>query len=196
MEKKLTEKQKRFADEYLIDLNGTRAYKAAYPSVKKDNTAAVNANRLLRKTNIAAYIAKRQQAQQERTEITQDMVLRELAAIAFSDATDYAKVIEKTAEVVQDGTSVPVLDAQGNPVIYRTIEPELSQNLNAKQKAAISTIKQGRSGWEIKAHDKLKALELLGKHIGMFGQASAKTEEETQLRKAAEILGGIDSVIK
>lgn len=196
MEKKLTEKQKRFADEYLIDLNGTRAYKAAYPTVKKDDAAAVNASRLLRKANIAAYIAKRQQAQQERTEITQDMVLRELAAIAFSDATDFAKVVEKTAEITQDGTSVPVLDAEGNPIVYRTIEPELSQNLTAKQKAAISIIKQGSNGWEIKVHDKLKALELLGKHIGMFGQSHSKEEQEQQLQKAAEILGGIDSVIK
>ena len=38
------DKQKRFCDEYLIDCNGTRAYKAAYPSVKKDNTAAAGAN--------------------------------------------------------------------------------------------------------------------------------------------------------
>ena len=36
----MTEKQKRFCDEYLIDLNGTRAYKAAYPKVKSDDTAA------------------------------------------------------------------------------------------------------------------------------------------------------------
>ena len=39
----MTEKQKRFCDEYLIDLNGTRAYKAAYPKVKSDDTAAAAA---------------------------------------------------------------------------------------------------------------------------------------------------------
>ena len=39
----MTEKQKIFADEYLIDLNGTRAYKAAYPNIKSDNAAAVRA---------------------------------------------------------------------------------------------------------------------------------------------------------
>ena len=38
----MTEKQKIFADEYLIDLNATRAYRAAYPSVKKDETARAN----------------------------------------------------------------------------------------------------------------------------------------------------------
>ena len=44
----MTEKQKIFADEYLIDLNATRAYKVAYPRVKSDETAAAAAARLLR----------------------------------------------------------------------------------------------------------------------------------------------------
>lgn len=44
----MTEKQKIFADEYLIDLNATRAYKVAYPRVKNDEVAAAAATRLLR----------------------------------------------------------------------------------------------------------------------------------------------------
>lgn len=52
----MTEKQKRFCDEYLIDLNGTRAYKAAYPSVKSDHAATVNAGRLLTNADVRAYL--------------------------------------------------------------------------------------------------------------------------------------------
>lgn len=52
----MTEKQKRFCDEYLIDLNGTRAYKAAYPSVKSDKTAGANAARLLGNASVRAYL--------------------------------------------------------------------------------------------------------------------------------------------
>ncbi len=55
---KLTDKQKRFCEEYIIDLNGTRAYKAAYTSVKKDETAAAGATRLLRNVNVDEYIKK------------------------------------------------------------------------------------------------------------------------------------------
>lgn len=196
MDKKLTGKQKRFADEYLIDLNATRAYKVAYPKTKKDETAAQAGSRLLRNVNVAAYIAKRQQDLQRRTEITQDRVLQELAAIAFSKATDYAHVVEKEAEVTVDGNAVPVLDKNGDPVLYRTIELELTENLTDTQKAAIACLKKGRDGLEVKAHDKLKALELLGKHIGMFGQAAKAEETDKQLQKAADLLGGIDSVIK
>ena len=55
----MTEKQKRFCDEYLIDLNGTRAYKAAYPSVKSDDTAAAAATRMLRNVKVHEYIEQR-----------------------------------------------------------------------------------------------------------------------------------------
>ena len=49
----VTEKQKIFADEYLIDLNATRAYKVAYPAVKKDETAMANGSRMLRNAKVA-----------------------------------------------------------------------------------------------------------------------------------------------
>ncbi len=52
----MTEKQKKFADEYLIDLNATRAYRAAYPAVKKDSVAAQAGSRLLRNVNVKGYI--------------------------------------------------------------------------------------------------------------------------------------------
>ena len=88
----MTEKQKIFADEYLIDLNATRAYKVAYPSAKKDETAMANGSRMLRNAKVAEYIAERMQERQERTEVTQDRVIAELAAIAFAKATDYVSI--------------------------------------------------------------------------------------------------------
>lgn len=164
----ITEKQKRFADEWLVDLNGTRAYKAAYPSVKKDETARVNASRLLTNANVKTYIQERQKEREKRTEIAQDSVLRELALIAFAKASDYARVVEKDAMVEVDGNMVPVLDEDGNQVKYRTVEPILTDELTEDQKKAIAVIKKGRDGFEIKPYSKIQALELLGKHLGMF----------------------------
>ena len=54
--RELTEKQQRFCEEYLIDLNATRAYKAVYKNCKKDESARVNGSKLLTNTNIKAYI--------------------------------------------------------------------------------------------------------------------------------------------
>lgn len=79
----MTNAQKRFCDEYLIDLNATRAYKVAYQRCKKNETASVNASKLLRNTKVQEYISERMKEREERTEITQDKVIKELANIAF-----------------------------------------------------------------------------------------------------------------
>ena len=144
----MTEKQRLFADEYLIDLNATRAYRAAYPSVKKDETAAAAAARMLRNVKVQEYISERMQERQQRTEVTQDMVVKELAAIAFARATDYV-------EIRSDGVC-------GTVVIKPTTD------LSDQQISAIAGIKEGANGIEIKLNDKEKALELLGRHLGMW----------------------------
>lgn len=153
----MTEKQKIFADEYLIDLNATRAYRVAYPTVKKDETARANGSRMLTNANVARYIAERMEERQKRTEITQDMVLQELAAIAFARATDYVSV--------RDGM-VQVKD---------------TDQLSDSQIAAIAGIKETQNGIEVKLGSKEKTLELLGRHLGMWndkinveGQVEAK----------------------
>lgn len=162
---KLTAKQQRFCDEYLIDLNATQAAIRAGYSEKR---ASEQAYQLLQKTTVQNYIAELQKEREKRTEITQDSVLHELALIAFAKASDYARVVEKDAMVEVDGNMVPVLDEDGNPVKYRTVEPILTDELTEDQKKAIAVIKKGRDGFEIKPYSKIQALELLGKHLGMF----------------------------
>ncbi len=85
MAKKLTQNQKLFIAEYLKDRNATRAYFAAYPSVKSENAARVNASRTLTKANIKAAILKGIDAQEKRTQISADKTLREIARVGFSD---------------------------------------------------------------------------------------------------------------
>lgn len=162
---KLTEKQKIFVNEYLVDLNATRAYKVAYPNVKKDDTAAVNGNRLLRNAKVKEYLNERMKEREKRTEITQDKVLEELAAIAFSNGSKYAKVIEET---VYDENGEVLLDSDGDIVKQKVVDLVLTDELSETDKKAIASIKKGRNGIEISTCDKVRALELLGKHLGMF----------------------------
>lgn len=77
-----------FCDEYLNHFNATRSYKAAYPGVKKDEVAAAAAARLLKNVKVADYIQKRMKDRQERTEITQDMVLQRWWDIATADPNE------------------------------------------------------------------------------------------------------------
>lgn len=79
---KLTAKQQRFCDEYLIDLNGTQAAIRACYSAK---TAVEQASRLLINVKVQEYLSYRHQQRLTRTEITQDTVLQEFAKIAFID---------------------------------------------------------------------------------------------------------------
>lgn len=144
----MTDKQKIFADEYLVDLNATRAYKVAYPSVKKDDTAAAAAARMLRNVKVADYICERMEERQKRTEVTQDRVVEELTAIAFARATDYVTI-----------------QANGPAAIVMV---KSTDDLSEKQVRAIAGIKEGANGVEIKLNDKEKALELLGRHLGMW----------------------------
>lgn len=162
---KLTAKQQRFCDEYLIDLNATQAAIRAGYSKK---TARAQGQRMLTNVDIKTHISELIRNREERTEITQDSVLRELALIAFAKASDYAKVVEKDAMVEVEGNMIPVLDENGNPVKYRTVEPILTDELTEEQKKAIAVIKKGRDGFEIKPYSKIQALELLGRHLGMF----------------------------
>ncbi len=84
----MTDKQQRFADEYLIDLNGTRAYKAAYSNVKKDSSAATAAGRLLRNVEVKTYIDEQLEIMQnERTADAQE-VLEFLASVMRGEQTE------------------------------------------------------------------------------------------------------------
>ena len=161
----LSDKQKRFCDEYLIDLNATQAAIRAGYSQK---TAYSLGQRQLKKVEIQKYIQQRMADRTARTEITQDFVLRELMNIASVKATDFAKVVEKDATINVEGQLIQLYDEKGNPVKYRTVEPILTEELTEDQKKALAVVKKGRDGFEIKPYDKIRALELLGKHLGMW----------------------------
>lgn len=158
--------QKRFCDEYLIDLNATRAYREAYPSVNSDEVAAANGSRLLTNAKVMLYLSEKMKEREIRTEITQDKVLKELANIGFANVTDYANVVEK--EYLDK-----VEDDEGNTIKeilkkYKTVELENTNELDKDKQSAISEIKRGKNGIEVKLNDKVKALELIGRHLGMF----------------------------
>ena len=154
MAKKLTPKQQMFCDEYLIDLNATQAaIRAGY----SERTAYRIGSELLQKTSVQEKLQERMHDREVRTEITQDKVLKELAAIAFSNGSDYAKVITKTCK-----------NKRGEEVEYQDVELELTDKLPPEKKKAIAGIKMGKNGIEVSTCDKVKALELLGRHLGMF----------------------------
>ena len=162
MENKLTERQEQFCNEYLIDLNATQAaIRAGY----KEKTAYSAGQRLLKHVEIQKRIQQLKNERSERTEISQDRVLKELAAIAFANATDFVQVTEKP---LYNSDGEKMLDNSGEVIMIPDVEITETEKLKPEQKKAIASIKQGRNGIEVKLNDKTKALELLGRHLGMW----------------------------
>ena len=137
-------KQDLFVKEYLKDLNGTQAYIRAGYKVKDENSAAVMANRLLRNVKIQEKIQAEMKEREKRTEITQDRVLNEIANLAFTDRTG-------------------IVNLNNNRVIIKNFD-----ELSSEQKACISGVKETKHGIEVTFYNKEKALEMLGRHLGMF----------------------------
>lgn len=94
----MTEKQKRFCDEYLIDLNGTRAYKAAYPSVKNDNAAAASASELLRNPKVREYLDRELERQHNERTADAREVLEYLTSVLRGESSAEVVVVEGIGE--------------------------------------------------------------------------------------------------
>lgn len=93
--RELTEKQQRFCEEYLIDLNATRAYKAVYKNCKKDESARVNGSKLLTNTNIKAYIDEK------------------LEEIHSKNTADAREVIEYLTSVMRGKSEAEIVVVEG-----------------------------------------------------------------------------------
>lgn len=140
--------------EYLVDLNATAAaIRAGY----SEKTARFIGAENLTKPNIAAEIAKRRIELQSKLEITQEKVLRELAKLGFFDIRklfgndgkplDISKLGDDTASALVGLDVQDVVDNDGDYVGF---------------------IKK------YKMADKIRALELLGKHLGVFDSRSGQ----------------------
>lgn len=142
---KLTEKQKRFVEEYLIDLNATQAAIRAGYSIKY---ADREGHKLVENSRVSEAIEKALAERSRRTGINQDRVIQELAKIAFVNIT---AIVNNDCEILPDAEEA---------------------DLAAIESVKVKTIptKSGEVGVEreVKLSSKLKALELLGKHLGMW----------------------------
>lgn len=148
--KKLTDRQKRFALEYLTDSNATQAaIRAGY----SEKTAYSIGQRLLKNVEVRLEIERRTEKLEKKIEVNQERVLRELALLAFSRVTDFLEV--KDGKVVIKDTA--------------DIDPDSI--------AAIAGIKQGPHGLELKLHGKEKSLELLARILRLFDTGNPANDE-------------------
>lgn len=169
----MTAKQKRFIEEYLIDLNATQAaIRAGY----SPETAGSIGNENLKKPEIRARIDKAMAERSKRTGINQDRVLQELAKIAFVNPAD-------------------VIDFDEAMIRSDAVEEDLACIQSVKVKT-MSGDKGDMTEREVRMYDKKAALELLGKHLGMFKDkveiSGALETEKTKLDDLIKQMRGGD----
>jgi phage terminase small subunit len=156
-----TDRRKLFVKEYLVDLNATQAaIRAGY----SEKTAKQQAKNLMNMDAIQDAIQKEMHKREQRTDITADKVLNELAKLGFSEVTDFLQVT--TERILVD--RVPETDEPISEIRQLVLLKDTDQ-IPPEKLAAISEIKQAKDGSiSFKLHDKKGALDSIGKHLGMF----------------------------
>lgn len=142
---KLTEKQKLFVDEYLIDLNATRAYRDVYPNCKKDSSADAAARKLLGNTRIQEYI------KQQLEKIGSEKIADAQEVMEYLTKVMRREMKESVVVTVTKERSEYVDTGDGKPR-KKTVKEEVPQIVEIPAKLS----------------DANKAAELLGKRYSLF----------------------------
>lgn len=171
----LTAKQQRFCMAYVETCNAAEAYRRAYDCVSMSPGAVqTEALRLREHPAVRAGILKLQAQHRRRHEVTVDKTLTELSRIAFSDIRNVLDWGPAVAVLDIDGIDGKAEDEDGIPAykIMHGLALKAAAELSPEAAAAIAEISQAKDGTlKIKLHDKLSALDKIGRHLGMFKEA-------------------------
>ena len=141
----LTPKQEKYVTYLAKGMTQRKAYKKAYGCVNWKNKSIDNkASKMFQKAEIKARYKELIEKAAKRAEIKAEDILAEYKAIAFANGTDYAEI--KNGLVKLKDTS----------------------ELGEEKKKAISSIEETKFGISVKTHDKMKALEMLAKYVGLL----------------------------
>lgn len=158
----MTEAVRRFCDRYFETLNGTQS--AIYAGFS-ENTARSQASQMLDTDEVQAYLDKLRAVLAEKTGISQQKVLNEIAKIAFSDIRNYYQ---------DDNQLKPICDLEDNEAAALSSVKSYEENLPG------TSVVIGMNK-EIKLYDKLAGLEKLARHLGMYKEDNKQKAQPIQL---------------
>lgn len=141
----LNARQRLFVQEYLVDLNASRAAIRAGYSPK---TAMKWSCSMMKMPNIRKAVAAAIEARHQRVQVDQDRVIQEIARVAFADTTQVVNVRSGRVNIVETD-----------------LLPEDTRRAIAE---IHETVSASGCSLRVRLHDKIKALELLGRHLGLF----------------------------
>lgn len=159
-EKKLTDKQQRFCKEYIVDLNATQA---AIRSGYSEKTAKEIGCENLTKPNVVEEIAKLKAGRAEKLEIKSDDILRQLDILRKSNISEYVNLVTREIE-----TGATDNKGKTKSSTVQVVEFKDFSELTEDQLSCIESVKQGKTGIELKLHGKEWTIEKINRHIGFY----------------------------
>jgi phage terminase small subunit len=165
-------KIKRFVKEYLVDLNAVRAFQRCGYGTGNDQADNVNAGKLMARDDVIELIQEEERKRSERVEITQDMVLRQLALLAFANIRDistwdgYNFVLKPFSELTRDQTAI-ISSIKVMPRAFGGVDIEFKTPSASDQRTALVDI---------------------GKHLGMFWEGNKEVDPVEAARKIREAI--------
>lgn len=196
-EVELTPKQQLFVDEYIIDFNATRAAKAAgYSEESAQQIGSQNLSKLVIDNAITEAIT----ARRNRCHITADHVLLKWWDIANTDYNELSSVRRTACDMCHF-----TVETEGNEPIDRTINPECrncqgegvpyvfiadTEKLSAAGKLVYQGAKETKFGIEIQTADRMKALDNVARHLGMFKDTVNHVSEDGSMTPVVNNFNG------
>ncbi len=158
-------RQKRFCEEYIVDMNGK---KAAIRAGYNPKTATQQAARLLTYDNVLEKIQSLMEEQSKRTEVTADRVIKELAKVAFQNPSDVVDL--NTGHILPDVSTEDLSTISGIRVKKIPMKNGEGEEI------------------EMRFPDKVRALELLGRHLGIFSDKYKLTIDQPIVISGSDLL--------
>ena len=152
----LSDKQERFCEEYIIDLN---VFAAMVRAGYSENYANARGYEMLGNVGIQSKITELKKARSERTKINADWVLSHLVNQVESNVLDAFATVNKESFTIEDLKALP-----------------------RETQMCIKKVKQNKDGIEIQFEDKQKALEMISRHIGFFEKDNEQSKTKIEFK--------------
>lgn len=152
----MTEREKRFADHYIVSLNASEACLQVSPNCKNPN---VYGHQLLSKPEVKQYVEDKIAKISKKLELKAEDVIEEIRTVAFAKITDFMDY---------DDAGMKLKDSK-------------EVDATAVNEVTFTTDEKGKVTKRIKLHDKLKALEILARYFKLLTDSKEKAENVTIL---------------
>lgn len=204
---KLNDQQKLFCIYFIKSFNAVASYQRAYGC--SYNAALVNGHRLLHQRDVKREIDRLKNERAMAAYLSPEDIIERMLAIAFGDIGDFVDFGKRWEPYVVRGKPVIIEGSDGQPIVSgRDVNYMELKDSTDVDTSLIAEIKQGRDGTSIKLHDRIRALEWLGEHLGLLTPEQRKRmnlveartrllEVETEARETLDVedLEAIDDEI-